>query len=90
MTASGKQVATWNLRDPAGFERILEPGSYSLSVSRVVVADNAETGARTTSAPLAQCSTDLTLSAGTTTSLTATFGLDAAACVFDAPRITGP
>jgi hypothetical protein len=89
-TTGGKEVASWNLRDPAGLEQVLDPGSYSVIVSRVVVADNVDTGARTTSAPLAQCSTDLSLAAGTTTSVTATFGLDAAACKFNAPLITGP
>lgn len=89
-TAGGKQVARWNLGDPAGFERTLEPGSYSLSVARVVVADNAETGTRTTSPPLAHCSTELTLGASTTTSLTATFGLEPAGCVFDAPQTMRP
>ncbi len=89
-TAAGKEVATWNLRDPAGLEHSLEPGTYSLVVSRVFVTDNVDTGARTSSTPFSECSTDLTIAPSTTASLTAIFALGSSACELDGPRVMSP
>ena len=89
-TGGGKEIATWNLRQPSGVLNSLDPGSYSLVVSQVAVTDNVETGVRSSSAPIAQCSTELTLAPGTTTSLTATFGREPSSCELNAPSVTGP
>jgi hypothetical protein len=89
-TAGGKEVATWNLRQPSGLLHSLAPGSYSLVVSQVFVTDNAETGVRSSGAPTVQCTTDLTLAPNTSTKLTATFDLAPRACAFDTPLVTGP
>jgi hypothetical protein len=83
----GRAVSTWNLRQLPGSDPVAA-GTYSFEAYSLLVSDSAETGVRSSSAPIAQCSTPVTLDAGSITTLSVTFDYMNNTCVFGTPAIS--
>jgi hypothetical protein len=97
-SADGREISTWLLQTwqlpySPGEERLFEAGSYRLSVWWVDVVDDTNNGSpatETVSAPIAECTIDVSLAAGSLTTVLATFPWGGQPCVFTPPYVKSP
>jgi hypothetical protein len=87
---NGSDVRSWKVFLKAGdrgatAEPTFAAGEYRVTVARIFIAVQVETGVLSSSPPLGECGAVVTLGAGTTTHVAAAFPLDGRSCTIGTP-----